>query len=503
MTKPVLLMILDGWGYAPAAPDNAITVANTPNWDRLLNNNEHTLINTSGQAVGLPEGQMGNSEVGHMNIGAGRIVYQSLTKIQKAVDETGFSDNMALVNACRISEDNALHILGLLSPGGVHSHEDHLAAMINLAKRNGVKRIYLHAFLDGRDVPPRSAEASLQRFTAMQDEQFIFASITGRYYAMDRDNNWDRVEKAYQVIVDNQAEFHAETPLSGLQAAYERNENDEFVKATVINGAKPIQNGDSVVFMNFRADRARQLARVFYQADFNEFPHRHVDLSHLATLTQYQSELKTDIAFPPETLANGLGEVVSDNGLKQLRIAETEKYAHVTYFFNGGEEKVFPGEDRILVKSPAVATYDLQPEMSAPEVTEKLVKAIKSEQYAFICVNYANGDMVGHSGVMEAAVAAVEALDIAMNEVVKAAESVGMSLLITADHGNAEQMLDHETGGAMTSHTTNPVPLVLVNADGEKLSSGGALCDLAPTVLALMGLEQPAEMTGTSLLRPN
>ncbi len=500
MKKPVLLMILDGWGYAPDAPDNAITVGKTPNWDSLLSQHEHTLINTSGEAVGLPEGQMGNSEVGHMNIGAGRTVYQSLTKIQKAAEETGFADNAALVNACNIGADNALHVLGLLSPGGVHSHEDHIAAMINLAKKQGVRKIYLHAFLDGRDVPPRSAEPSLQRFSDMQDEQFTFASITGRYYAMDRDNNWDRVEKAYQVIVDNQAEFQAKTAMKGLQAAYERGEDDEFVKATLIRGASPMKDGDSLVFMNFRADRARQLARIFYQADFNEFAHRYVELAHLATLTQYQAELKTEIAFPPETLSNGLGEIVSEQGLKQLRIAETEKYAHVTYFFNGGEEKVFPGEDRILVKSPAVATYDLQPEMSAPEVTDKLVEAIKSEQYAFICVNYANGDMVGHSGIMEAAVAAVEALDLAIGRVVNAAKSVGMSVLITADHGNVEQMLNPETGGAMTSHTTNPVPLVLVSDDGEKLSAGGALCDLAPTVLALMGLDKPAEMTGKSLL---
>ncbi len=501
MKKPVLLMILDGWGHAPTASDNAITIGKTPNWDSFLANYEHTLINTSGEAVGLPEGQMGNSEVGHMNIGAGRTVYQSLTKIQKNMNETGFSDNPALVDACKVGDDNALHILGLLSPGGVHSHEDHIAAMIDLAKKQGVKNIYLHAFLDGRDVPPRSAEPSLKRFSDMQDAQFTFASITGRYYAMDRDNNWDRVEKAYQVIADNQAEFQAKTALEGLEAAYNRDEDDEFVKATLIEGATPMKDGDSLVFMNFRADRARQLARVFYQADFNEFPHRHIKLSHLATLTQYQAELKTDIAFPPETLSNGLGEVVSDQGLKQLRIAETEKYAHVTYFFNGGEEKVFPGEDRILVKSPAVATYDLQPEMSAPEVTKKLVEAIKSEQYAFICVNYANGDMVGHSGIMAAAVAAVEALDIAMGEVVSAAKSIGMDVLITADHGNAEQMTNPETGGALTSHTTNPVPLVLISNDGEKLSEGGALCDLAPTVLTLMGIDKPVEMTGNSLIK--
>lgn len=495
-----LLMILDGWGYAPDANDNAISVANTPNWDRLMATYPNTLINTSGEAVGLPHGQMGNSEVGHMNIGAGRVVYQSLTRIQKAVDEHGLADNEALVKACHISADNALHIAGLLSPGGVHSHEDHIAAMITLAKQKGVKRIYLHAFLDGRDMPPRSATPSLERFTAMQDEQFKIATITGRYYAMDRDNNWDRIAKAYHAMVDQQAAFTAATPLTALQAAYQRGENDEFVQATVVDGATTLTDGDSLVFMNFRADRVRQLVRVFYQQDFSEFEHRRVALSHLVTLTQYQSELKTSIAFPPQTLKNVLGEVVSDNGLKQLRIAETEKYAHVTYFFNGGEEKVFIGEDRILVKSPNVATYDLQPEMSAPEVTEKLVAAIQTEQYDFICVNFANPDMVGHSGIMEAAVAAVEAVDTAMGKVIDAASQIGMKILVTADHGNVEQMINPKTGAPLTSHTTFPVPLILLGAD-YSLSSGGALCDLAPTVLDLMELSQPIEMTGKSLLQ--
>ncbi|PIE42243.1 MAG: phosphoglycerate mutase (2,3-diphosphoglycerate-independent) [Gammaproteobacteria bacterium] len=498
--KPVLLMILDGWGYAPDAPDNAIYVADTPNWDKFINECPHTLIHTSGEAVGLPDGQMGNSEVGHMNIGAGRIVYQSLTKIQKAVDEHGFADNAALNKACEIDQNNTLHILGLLSPGGVHSHEDHIAAMIDLAKAKGVNHIYLHAFLDGRDVPPRSAKPSLKRFSAMQNKQFTMASITGRYFAMDRDNNWDRVAEAYRVIVDHRADFSADNAVEGLEAAYERGENDEFVKATVLKGAKPMQDGDSVVFMNFRADRVRQLTRVFCQPDFDQFTHRRVDLRHLATLTQYQAELKTDIAFPPEKLKNSLGEIIANLGMKQLRIAETEKYAHVTYFFNGGEETVFPNEDRILVKSPAVATYDLQPQMSAPEVSEKLVNAILSQQYQFICVNFANPDMVGHSGIMDAAVAAVEASDVAMGKVADAAQSVGMTMLITADHGNVEQMINPETGGAMTSHTTNPVPLVLIGEPDRQLKSGGALCDLAPTILHLMGIDKPPEMTGNSLL---
>lgn len=498
--KPTLLMILDGWGDAPAAEDNAISTAQTPHWDKLIKDCPNTLIHTSGLAVGLPEGQMGNSEVGHMNIGAGRIVYQSLTKIQKAVDKHSFTQTPALIDACQVDADKALHILGLLSPGGVHSHEDHIAAMIDLAKKQGVKHIYLHAFLDGRDVPPRSAKPTLERFMTMQDEQFQIATLTGRYYAMDRDNNWDRVETAYHAIVDNQADFHADTATQALEKAYARDENDEFVQSTVLTAARPMADGDSLVFMNFRADRARQLTRVFDQADFDAFAHRRPILSHLVTLTQYQAELQAKVAFPPETLKNGLGEVVSDAGFKQLRIAETEKYAHVTYFFNGGEEKVFDGEDRILVKSPAVATYDLQPEMSAPEVTEKLVAAITSEQYAFICVNYANPDMVGHTGVMSAAVAAAQAVDEAVGAVVAACEKVGMQMLITADHGNVEQMLNPKTGGALTSHTVNPVPLVMVGVADRHLAQTGALCDLAPTVLALMGLSQPAEMTGKSLL---
>ncbi|MGY0398347.1 MAG: 2,3-bisphosphoglycerate-independent phosphoglycerate mutase [Ostreibacterium sp.] len=498
--KPVLLMILDGWGSAPSAPDNAIFIGNTPNWDELMANHSHTLIKTSGQSVGLPEGQMGNSEVGHMNIGLGRVVYQSLTKIQQAVNQHGFAENKVLTSACDVAENKAIHIVGLVSPGGVHSHEDHIVAMIELAKKCSNQPIYLHAFLDGRDVPPRSAKVSLQRFEAMQDEQFRIASITGRYYAMDRDNNWDRVEKACHVIVDNKAEFTVKTAVEGLELAYSRDENDEFIKATVIEGASPLSDGDSVILMNFRADRARQLTRVFYENSFNEFVHRRVELSHLVTLTQYQSELQTEIAFPPEILTNSLGEVVSVHGLKQLRIAETEKYAHVTYFLNGGEEEVFDGEDRILVKSPTVATYDLQPEMSAPEVTEKLVEAIKSEKYALICVNYANGDMVGHSGIMSAAVAAVEALDKCIGKVIEATNAIGMVTLITADHGNVEQMTNHITGEPLTSHTSLPVPLVMVG-DEHKLIDKGALCDLAPTVLALLGLSQPDEMTGKSLLR--
>lgn len=504
-----ILVILDGWGSAAVADDNAVALAHTPNFDALMQKYPHTEINTSGMFVGLPQGQMGNSEVGHMNIGAGRVVYQSLTRIQKALDETGFLDNAALLEACDIAKDKALHLIGLLSPGGVHSHENHIEGVIKLAKDKGVSRIYLHAILDGRDMPPQSAEPSLRRFMALEDAQFAIKTVVGRYYAMDRDNNWARVEAAYQAITENQANWQYQNPMQALEAAYARGEHDEFVQASVIfdpsreifNQAHGVEEGDSVVMLNFRADRARQLAHAFVDKDFSGFNRKPIALSHFVTMTQYQADLPAKVAFAPERLRRGLGEVIANEGLHQLRIAETEKYAHVTYFFNGGEETVFANEDRILVKSPAVATYDLQPEMSAPEVTEKLVAAILSKQYDFICVNFANPDMVGHSGVLAAAIKAVEAVDIALGKVVAAAQSVGMKLLITADHGNVEEMINKATGAPLTSHTTNPVPLILVSDDKEEdLKAGGALCDLAPTVLDLMGIEKPIEMTGQSLL---
>ncbi|MPV85245.1 2,3-bisphosphoglycerate-independent phosphoglycerate mutase [Ostreibacterium oceani] len=497
--QSVLLMILDGWGHAHAAPDNAISHANTPNWDMLLATCPKTLIKTAGKAVGLPNEQMGNSEVGHMNIGAGRVVYQSLTRIQDALHEHRFQQTEALANACDVPDNQALHILGLLSAGGVHSHEDHIEALIELAKSKGVARIYLHVFTDGRDTPPRSAEASLKRFQALEDQQFKIATITGRYFAMDRDNNWERTQTAYEAIADNQAEFRAPRALDALAQAYRRDENDEFIQATVLDAAERMQDGDHLVFMNFRADRARQLTQLFAE-NTTHFPHRHIQLNQLVTLTQYQQQLQTTVAFPPIAIHNGLGEVLAHAGAKQLRIAETEKYAHVTYFFNGGEETVFPGEDRILVQSPAVATYDLKPEMAVSEVTEKLTAAIQTNTYDFICLNFANPDMVGHTGVFSAAVKAVEAVDEAMGKVINAARANQMKILVTADHGNVEQMTNPETGKPFTSHTTFPVPLLLVNGDGKRLTDGGALCDLAPTVLALMDIEQPPEMTGKSLI---
>lgn len=501
MVKPVMLAILDGWGNAPVSDDNAVALANTPVWDELQNSAKISEIHTSGLAVGLPDRQMGNSEVGHMNIGAGRVVYQSLTRIEKAANEHGFHDNAVLVGACQAGKGKTIHVLGLLSPGGVHSHEDHIETFIKLAKEKGVAHIYLHAFMDGRDMPPKSAKPSLERFMALEDSQFKIASICGRYFAMDRDKNWQRVEQSYRVIADATAPYQAKTAIEALELAYARGENDEFVSATVIENAHAPQmiDGDILVSLNFRADRARQLIRTFYDADFNEFSHRQIKLAKLVTMTAYQADMLTEVAFPPETVHNGLGEVVANHHLSQLRIAETEKYAHVTYFFNGGEEKVFNGEDRILIQSPNVATYDLQPEMNAFELTEKLTEAIRSQQYDFICVNFANPDMVGHSGVLSAAIKAVETVDTCLGEILKATKEVGMDVLVTADHGNVEQMINPKTGGPMTSHTTNVVPLVYVGQHDGTLNSG-ALCDLAPTVLALMGLDVPAEMTGKVLI---
>ncbi len=499
--NPVLLMILDGWGNSLETNGNAILNAKTPVWDKLTSEHSTTEIATSGSSVGLPDGQMGNSEVGHMNIGAGRIVHQSLSRIENAIKEHSFNETKALTNACNVLDGKSLHIMGLVSSGGVHSHMNHIKAMINLAKQKKVKNIYLHAFLDGRDVAPRSAKEFLAEFEKLEDDNFKIATIVGRYYAMDRDNNWDRVSKAYQVIVENKSEFKAKTSLQAIEDAYARDENDEFVKPCVLEGAKPMQDGDNLIFMNFRADRAREVAQAFYYSDFKEFEAKKVKLTSFTTLTKYQAELNTQVAFPPIKIKNSLGEVVSNKGLNQLRIAETEKYAHVTYFFNGGEEKVFKNEDRELIASPKVATYDLQPEMSAPEVTEKLVAAIKSKKYSFICVNFANPDMVGHTGIMEAAIKAIEAVDKCVGKVVNAAKSNDFSVLITADHGNAEQMINYKTGKVMTSHTTNPVPLILINKDAKTLKEGGALCDLAPSILSLMGVDKPKEMTGKSLIK--
>ncbi|POA68078.1 2,3-bisphosphoglycerate-independent phosphoglycerate mutase [Pseudomonas sp. GW531-T4] len=503
--KPLVLMILDGFGHSESHESNAIYAAKKPVLDRLYASVPNGLISGSGMDVGLPDGQMGNSEVGHMNLGAGRVVYQDFTRVTKAIRDGEFFENPTICAAVdkAVAADKAVHILGLLSDGGVHSHQDHLVAMAELAFKRGAEKIYLHAFLDGRDTPPKSAASSIE----LLDETFKtlgkgrIASLIGRYFAMDRDNRWDRVAQAYNLIVDGNGEFNAATAQEGLQAAYERGESDEFVKATTLGEPVKVEDGDAVVFMNFRADRARELSRVFVEDDFKEFARaRQPKLAGFVMLTQYAASIPAPSAFAPGSLENVLGDYLAKNGKTQLRIAETEKYAHVTFFFSGGREEPFPGEERILIPSPKVATYDLQPEMSAPEVTDRIVDAIENQRYDVIVVNYANGDMVGHSGVFDAAVKAVECLDLCVGRIVEALEKVGGEALITADHGNVEQMSDAATGQAHTAHTSEPVPFIYVGKRNLKVREGGVLADVAPTMLKLLGLPQPAEMTGTSIL---
>ncbi|MDO6543127.1 2,3-bisphosphoglycerate-independent phosphoglycerate mutase [Photobacterium sanguinicancri] len=504
--KPLALVILDGWGYREDAQNNAIANAKTPVMDGLIANEANTLISASGLDVGLPDGQMGNSEVGHTNIGAGRVVYQDLTRITKSIADGDFFETEALVNAMdkAIQAGKAVHIMGLMSPGGVHSHEDHIAAAIEMAAKRGAEKIYLHCFLDGRDTPPRSAQHSLERFDALFAElgKGRTASLVGRYYAMDRDNNWDRVEVAYNVLTQANGEFTTATAVEGLEAAYARDENDEFVKATEIRAegqaSAAMEDGDAVIFMNYRADRAREITRAFL-ADFAGFERTTFPAVEFVMLTQYAANIDLAAAFPPASLENTLGEWLSKKGKKQLRISETEKYAHVTFFFNGGVEDEFDGESRSLVASPKVATYDLQPEMSSPELTEKLVAAIKSGEFDTIICNYPNGDMVGHTGVYDAAVQACEALDGCIGQVVEAIREMDGQLLITADHGNAEMMINPETGGIHTAHTNLPVPLIYVGNKSLTLKDGGKLSDLAPTMLAMSDIEIPAEMTGQVL----
>ncbi|MGO3983887.1 2,3-bisphosphoglycerate-independent phosphoglycerate mutase [Pseudomonas sp. SAS7] len=503
--KPLVLIILDGFGHSEIPEHNAIFAANTPVYDRLRATQPHGLISGSGMDVGLPDGQMGNSEVGHMNLGAGRVVYQDFTRVTKAIRDGEFFENPVLTAAVdkAASAGKAVHILGLLSDGGVHSHQDHLVAMAELAAQRGAEKIYLHAFLDGRDTPPRSAQSSIELLdgTFAKLGKGRIATLIGRYFAMDRDNRWDRVSAAYNLIVDSAAEYTADTAQAGLEAAYARDESDEFVKATRIGEAVKVEDGDAVIFMNFRADRARELSRAFVEADFNEFPRARLPkLAAYIGLTQYSAKIPAPAAFAPSSLNNVLGEYLAKNGKTQLRIAETEKYAHVTFFFSGGREEPFEGEERILIPSPKVATYDLQPEMNAPEVTDRIVEAIEQQRYDVIVVNYANGDMVGHTGVFEAAVKAVEALDTCVGRIVEALEKVDGEALITADHGNVEQMEDECTGQAHTAHTTEPVPFIYVGKRNVKVRDGGVLADVAPTMLKLLGLEKPVEMTGTSIL---
>lgn len=500
--KPVMLMILDGFGINKNKEGNAIFSAKTPNMDFLMNMYPTSELKCSGMDVGLPNGQMGNSEVGHTNIGAGRIVYQELTRITKAIEEETFFTNEALLGAMQNVKEHQskLHIMGLLSDGGVHSHNTHLYALVNMAKIQGIKEVYVHAFMDGRDVPPDSGKDYIAELDAKLKEIGVgkIATVSGRYYAMDRDNRWEREELAYNAMVKGEG-VQAESGMQAVSRSYDEGTLDEFILPTVIEGGAKIEEGDSVVFFNFRPDRARQITRMLVDPDFNGFERQYFPV-HFVCMTQYDKEMpNVEVAFKPQSLKNTFGEYISEKGLKQLRIAETEKYAHVTFFFNGGVEKVSEGEDRILVPSPKVATYDLKPEMSAVEVCDKVIEQIEAEKYDVIILNFANCDMVGHTGVFEAAVKAVETVDTCVGRIIEALKKVDGIALITADHGNADQMVDPETGGVFTAHTTNPVPLVLFGEDiGLK---DGRLADLAPTMLELLGLPIPEEMSGESLLK--
>ena len=517
---PYALVILDGWGYRESTSGNAIRLAKTPHWDALWQNHPHCLISGSGHAVGLPEGQMGNSEVGHMNLGAGRVVDQDFTRINNEIDLGAFFQNETLKQTSQLlaTTGKALHIFGLLSPGGVHSHEDHIKAMVKLAFDNKVEKVYLHAFLDGRDVPPKSAKKSIDQLqNHIQSLGYGgIASIIGRYYAMDRDNRWDRIEAAYNLITEGKGLHQYEDPQEALEAAYQRGESDEFVEASAIAVNKEhikIQDGDAIVFMNFRADRARQITRSFISEGFAEFPRlQKPRLSRFVMLTEYSADFDCLTAYSKAAISNSLGEYLANQGLTQLRIAETEKYAHVTFFFSGGREKEFDGESRILVPSPDVATYDLQPSMSAPELTDKLINAIESKEFDAIICNFANGDMVGHTGNLAAAIEAVECIDVCLGRITSALESSNGHCLITADHGNVEQMNDNETGQAHTAHTSEKVPLIYFHQNRSNSTEpghlrleakGGALSDIAPTLIDIMNLTQPIEMTGHSLVLRN
>ena len=507
--SPLVLLILDGFGYSDDPKYNAIASANAPVWEKLWGNNPKTLIHTSGLAVGLPDGQMGNSEVGHMTLGAGRVVYQNFTRINKAISDGDFYTNPVFCDAIdkAVASDKAVHILGLLSPGGVHSHEDHINAMLELAAQRGANKIYIHASLDGRDCPPRSAKPSLEKTQALCAKLGVgrIASVIGRFYSMDRDNRWDRVEQAYRLITEGLGTQSATDPVSALEAAYARGENDEFVQATTIAGPSEspvaIEDGDAVIFMNFRPDRAREITHALVDSDFAGFERAVVPaMSTFVMATEYEANIQVPCAYPPETLVNSLGEYLAANNKQQLRIAETEKYAHVTFFFSGGRESLYQGEERLLIPSPDVSTYDQMPEMSAPEVTEKLVEAIGSGKFDAIICNYANCDQVGHTGDLSASIKAVEAVDACLAKVLEAVTQAGGELLITADHGNVEEMFDEFNNQPHTQHTTLPVPLVYAGHRQLSLDSDGSLADIAPTMLALMGLQQPVEMTGRSLV---
>lgn len=509
--KKAILIILDGWGYSTNSKFNAIYHANTPRWDKLWQCSKHTLIKASGSVVGLPPNQMGNSEVGHTSIGAGRVVHQELTRINAAITNKEFRNNTVL---CQVIErtlisNNSLHIMGLLSPGGVHSHEQHIIEMIKMAAHYGLKKIYIHAILDGRDVPPKSAESSIVLLESLLKQLGIgcIASISGRYYTLDRDNRWDRIEKAYHAMVLADTKFFAQDAISALMMGYQRGESDEFLLPTSIaknNKKIMIHNGDSMIFMNFRADRAREITYAFTENNFIKFTRKIHPKLCFVTLTEYSKDINARAAFLPEKLDHTLGAICSENKLKQLRIAETEKYAHVTFFLNGGREQPFNGEDRILVPSPKIATYDLKPEMSANMVTEKLVGAIHTKKYNLIICNYANADMVGHTGNYLQTLKAIEILDACLGKVIEAVKSQGFDLFITADHGNAEMMVDPITDKIHTAHTTNPVPFIYFGPQTANIAlKDGKLSDIAPTILAAMGIQKPIEMTGKPIFHFN
>jgi len=505
---PLVLMILDGWGYSEHQKHNAIAQAHTPQWDEWWQQCPHILVDASGLSVGLPDLQMGNSEVGHMHIGAGRVIQQDFTRINEAIKNDGLTHNKPLQELAYHLKNskNALHIMGLLSPGGVHSHEDHLFALLSFCQQHELHEVYLHLFLDGRDTPPQSALPSIERLNQIIQNYSVgrISSISGRYYAMDRDKRWERVELVYNLLTQGISEYQFSDALIAIQSFYQQNLSDEFIPPTLIGSPKPIADGDAVLFFNFRADRARQLSSAFIDPRFSGFTKTKTPkLSYFITMTQYDKTLPSTIVFPPISMENTLGEVLAQHGLKQLRLAETEKYAHVTFFFNGGKEQLFANEKRILIPSPKVATYDLQPEMSAPELTNTLVNAINNQEYDVIICNYANADMVGHSGHFTATIKAIECLDQCMSKVWQALAPLKGTLLITADHGNAEEMFNDTTMQAHTAHTSEPVPLLYVGGGWHFIQQQGSLVDIAPTILRLLDITPPAEMNGRVLLEPD
>jgi 2,3-bisphosphoglycerate-independent phosphoglycerate mutase len=500
--SPIAIIIMDGFGISPSLQGNAIAKAHKPNLDRFWKKYATTTIKASGLAVGLPQGQMGNSEVGHLNLGGGRIVYQDYTRISLAVEDGSIMKNSVLLEAMEKARSGKLHLMGLLSDGGVHSHNTHLYALLKMAKQRSLERVYVHAILDGRDVPPRSALVYFREL----EEQFLkmglgrVATVSGRYYTMDRDKRWDRVQKAYSCLTDGLG-MRAETAEMAVESGYKRGENDEFILPTLVDPAGLVEDGDSILFFNFRPDRAREITRSFVDKSFMEFSTKPIQVSYTC-MTQYDATLKVPVAFPPQRLDDTLGQIISRAGLHQLRIAETEKYAHVTYFFNGGKEQPNPGEDRVLIPSPKVATYDLLPEMSAYEVRDEVTARISSGKYDLIVLNFANPDMVGHTGIYNAAVRAVETVDSCVGSVVDEILRAGGAALLTADHGNAEKMIDEKTGQPHTAHTTNPVPFTLIIDDGKKyrLRDDGILADVAPTLLQLLNMPKPEAMTGKTLI---